>query len=103
MNRLALAVFSLVAASATAFAEPYTKQMLLEDVSSPGAVITFSPTGSEEQKLDVIKPLRYAGVMFKRLKPCKNRNDIFGDRCSFPVPVQQPSKAFYDAILPITP
>lgn len=104
MYRLALAVFSLSIASAAISADGvYTKKMLREDVSSPGAVVTFKDFKTIPPDPEVVKTIRYAGVVFKRLKPCKNRNDIFGDRCSFPEPVQQPSKAFYDAIEPINP
>lgn len=103
MYRLALAVLLLGPASAAISGEIYTKQMFREDISSPGAVITFSESESKNGSPDPksVKPLTYGGVVFKRLKPCKNRSDLFGDRCYFPEPVQQPSKAFYDAIPPI--
>lgn len=78
----------------------YTKKMLREDVSSPGTSISF-PQDEQQPEGKKGKLPTFAGVPIKRVKSCKSRNDIFGDRCYFPDPVEQPSRAFYDNIAPI--
>lgn len=100
MYRLALVALLFGPASAAISGEIYTKQMFREDISSPGGVITFEQSEGKNVSPDPkpVKPLYYGGVIIKRLKPCKDRIDLFGDRCYFPDPVQQPSKAFYGSI-----
>lgn len=102
MYRHALGVLIGLSVSGAAISADgiYTKEMLREDVSSPGTSITF-PQDEQKPEAKKGKLPTFAGVPIKRVKPCKNRNDIFGDRCYFPDPVQQPSRAFYDDIAPI--
>lgn len=101
MYRLALVMVSVVMAGAANSAEPYTKQMLREDVSSSGAVITFPREENSASDSKPKRPMYFGGMTFKRLKACKNDEDIFGDRCSFSDAVVQPTQAFFDAIRPI--
>ena len=100
MYRLALVVLLLSPASAAIAGEIYTKQMLREDISSPGGVITFDQSKTKNPAPDPrpVKPLTYGGVVFKRVSPCAGRRGLYGNRCYFPDSVQLPSKAFYDNI-----
>lgn len=105
MRLVALALLLSHAGAALAqeplrYTEPvYTERMNREDTTYRGQGPTF--TKPEQKTKTPEKPLRFSGLPFKRLKPCKNRNDFFGDRCAIPEAVASPSSEFWHGIQPI--